>query len=97
MSRYNEVGKHHTSIRSEGDEIIVRYHKTDVVRFDTRTRIVKLFSGGWQTNTTKLRMNQFSQQYCDGKFGVWQEDRVWFVSFPDNHVEGFKDGMEIQL
>lgn len=63
------------------DATVVRYHSTDVVAF-TRLRngrvAVVLNTGGYSTATTKLRMNQTSNQYGLG-FGVYQKDWEWYL------------------
>jgi hypothetical protein len=50
-----------TSIRSEGGRTIVRYHSTDIVAFDPAT--ITLRSGGYETRTTKSKMNKASEVY----------------------------------
>lgn len=50
-----------TFIRTEYGDTIVRYHQTDVVRFNTREIILN--TGGWNTRTTVTRMNQASNQF----------------------------------
>lgn len=69
----------------------VVYHKTPVVAWDTK-RIV-LRSGGWMTVTTKLRMNQASNQFGLG-YSVWQKDFAWFVGYQGCTLP-FVDGMEL--
>ena len=70
-----------TSIRKDGVWTIGRYHDTDIARFARRidgvTEVV-LNSGGWRTNTTKLRMIQFANQFALN-YGVFQRGGDWFV------------------
>lgn len=66
-----------TNTRHENGDTIIRYHQTDVVRFNDKQIILN--TGGWFTNTTKLRMNQASHQYGLG-FGVCQEKGAWYIS-----------------
>jgi hypothetical protein len=47
--------------------------------FFNRVRIT-LNTGGWKSNTTKLRMNQFARQFCNSQYGVYQKAGEWFVS-----------------
>lgn len=75
------------------DGIGVQYHQTVVAA--KYGNIVRLNSGGWRTATTKLRMNQFANQYGLA-YGVYQKDYNWYVSTKDGDVE-FYDGMEVQL
>ena len=72
-------------------------HKTEVVKFtrlDGRL-VVTLDSGGYQTVTTKSRMNQASDHYCLG-FSVYQEKGKWYVRKHDGVVFRFKDGMAFE-
>ena len=59
-----------------GKKTGVQYHDTIVVEFTDDT--IKLNSGGWRTATTKLRMNQVSDQYDLG-FRVYQKYDSWWV------------------
>lgn len=77
MSRQNTIGTHKTLIRHEGQTTHIRYHQTDVVSF-TDTEII-LRTGGWNTVTTKTRMNQAARQFNLG-YGVSQQKGQWYVS-----------------
>lgn len=76
-----------------------RYHNTVVAVSNGRT--VTLNSGGYMTATTKLRMNQFSNQFCYGKFKVVQSKYCWVVEVrkEEGVVEKrkFEDGMEFSV
>ena len=74
----------------DGETIAVRYHKTDVVTYKADGKII-LNSGGWQTVTTKERLNAFSP------LGVYQRRGVWLVSRylgdgVHDEIALFKDG-----
>jgi hypothetical protein len=62
--------------RNSADDLIVRYHDTDVVRVSST--LVYLDTGGWFTKSTKDRINQAANQYDLG-FNVHQKARQWFV------------------
>jgi len=73
----------------------VQYHATVVVHFTEHA--VTLDSGGWETVTTKRRMNQASNEFNLG-FQVYSQRREWFVSFWNGSEWmrlPFEDGMEI--
>tara|TARA_Y100000401_G_C8322397_1_gene226139 strand:+ start:1733 stop:2092 length:360 start_codon:yes stop_codon:yes gene_type:complete len=38
-----------------------------------------IFDGGWQTNTTKSRLNALCDEFCIAGEGVFQDDFKWFV------------------
>jgi hypothetical protein len=96
MGRSNEVGKHKTSIVHTSRGIGVQYHDTLVVRKEGN--VIVLNSGGWKTNTTKLRMNQFAQYCCGGAFGVYQYHYEWYVRNNVTHETApFEDGMQFSI
>jgi hypothetical protein len=79
MSRFYNVGKVATKVTRSEDKITVRYHNTDVVTLDGIKREVTLNTGGYFSKTTKVRMNQASQEFCNGRFQVYQQNYDWFV------------------
>jgi hypothetical protein len=94
-----------TKIWKDASVIRVQYHETIVASTDTLSKTVRLDSGGGRSNTTKLRMNQFANEFCNGAFIVSQRDFVWYVSFHYPEQEGeywqdeipFEDGMIFSL
>ena len=94
MARHNKIGEHKTSIYTDNGFIIIKYHETDVVKFNYDKII--LDSGEWRTHTTKTRMNQASNQFGLG-FGVYQKDYQWYVYvWATGESLDFFDGMEIK-
>ena len=91
---WNKLSSYRTSIESDYDHpLIVRYHKTAIVKRDN-AGVITLNSGGWRTVTTKRKMNQASHQFGLG-YGVFQKDFDWYVDFNGATVE-FEDGMELK-
>lgn len=78
MSRSNEVGKTATKVATRAGRLLsVTYHNTKVVTLaDDGT--ITLDTGGYRTNTTKLRMNQAAEQFKLG-YHVYQEKGDWWV------------------
>ena len=66
-------------------------HGHNIATFDHNLKAVKLSSCGWQTVTTKSRLNAILDEV---KWGakVAQVNWKWFVSF-NNQVVDFVDGM----
>ncbi len=91
MSRNDTVGSHKTTVSTIDGMTTVVYHQTAVVRWNGEKIILN--SGGFQSVTTKRRMNQASSQYGLG-FRVYQEDFEWFVDF-QGKTQSFLDGMEL--
>ena len=38
-----------------------------------------IFDGGWQSNTTKSRLNALCEEYCIAGEGVLQKNFLWYV------------------
>ena len=55
---------------------------------------LRIFDGGWQSNTTKSRLNAIINEFCNAfTDGVFQKDFVWYVM--DNGVtHAFTNGYE---
>lgn len=84
MSKKSLIGTHKTTVITEGNKVIVRYHNTNVVEFDEN--IILLNTGGYLTKTTKLRMNQTSEEFNLG-FKVYAKDRVFYVDYKNKTYE----------
>ena len=66
-------------------------HGNRIATFDHELKAIKLSSCGWQTPTTKSRLNAILQEVKPG-CGIFQKQFEWFVSFRDD-VKDFFDGM----
>ena len=42
--------------------------------------ILQMFDGGWQSNTTKSRLNALCDEFAKTGEGVFQKDFKWYVS-----------------
>lgn len=56
---------------------------------------IELFDGGWQTNTTKSRLNAILQQFGMGYEYVFQKKGQWFVNYNGGPIPFFS-GMRLQ-
>lgn len=90
MNRMDNLSSHRTAIYSSGGETRVIYVNTAIVEFDGES--VTLRSGGYETVTTKRKMNQASRQFDLG-YSVLQRDFAWYVTKPDGVTVPFSDGM----
>ena len=52
-----------------------------------------VFDGGWQSNTTKSRLNALLSAHGIGGEGVFQKNYNWFFSMSDGSVIPFFSGM----
>ena len=53
---------------------------------------VTIYDGGWQSNTTKSRLNAIINEFCNAYTdGVFQKNWEWFINTADGVVD-FVDG-----
>ena len=91
MSRSDQLSSYKTTIAGDGEgNTLITYQSTVIVKFSCDT--VTLNSGGWDTVTTKRKMNQASRQFNLG-YSVYQRDFKWFVTLPSGKTVTFVDGM----
>jgi hypothetical protein len=69
---------HNTYIRSIDDGIALKLHNTDIVIFK-KDGTYQLNTGGWQTVTTKDRLNKFTPARISSKKGIWYINEIPFV------------------
>ena len=53
---------------------------------------MQIFDGGWQSKTTKSRLNALFSEFCNPGEGVFQKAFQWFVSVNGETVP-FESGM----
>ena len=86
-----------TAIFTTGNESRVYLHSNLIATIyrDGNVVEVTLFDGGWQSNTTKSRLNALCYEFATG-FGVFQKNWNWFVSdFQGKTVKDFTDGITV--
>ena len=77
------------------EESKVFLHGNHIATYDHVNRELALFDGGWQTVTTKSRLNALCNEFATG-FGVFQKNWDWFVSdFDNKNVIDFFDGVTV--
>ena len=84
-----------TTVTSTREEMKVFLHGNHIATVTDNA--LTLFDGGWQSNTTKSRLNALINEFCDGtKTGVFQKNWTWFVkAFGITTV--FHNGISIPL
>ena len=77
------------------EESKVFLHGNHIATYDHVNRELALFDGGWQTVTTKSRLNALCDEFATG-FGVFQKNWDWFVSdFDNKNVIDFFNGVTV--
>ena len=76
---------------SNTDCSTVYLHNNRIATVDHNTNALKLSSCGWQSVTTKSRLNAILQGLIAGA-SVYQKNFNWFLSY-NNSTHNFNDGM----
>ena len=72
-----------TSVTTENGISEVRLHGNKIA--EVGDDFVRIFDGGFQSNTTKSRLNAIINEFCNAfTDGVFQKDFAWYVR--DNKV-----------
>ena len=74
-------------------EMQVLLHGNLIAWLDTATNDLSISSAGWETVTTKSRLNALLDEFCDGA-RIFQKDWEWFIS-EFGTVKPFVDGMKV--
>jgi hypothetical protein len=87
---YDRLSNYRTTWVDNGDSGIVTYVHTAIVSWNDGQ--ITLNSDGWESVTTKRKMNQASHQFALG-FGVFQKNHKWFVTLPSGETVDYRDNM----
>tara|TARA_B100001057_G_scaffold377972_1_gene383299 strand:+ start:1104 stop:1445 length:342 start_codon:yes stop_codon:yes gene_type:complete len=76
-------------------EAVVKLHGNHIATVTNNALV--LFDGGWQSNTTKSRLNALINEFTDGtKNGVFQKNWSWFVT-SNGATSDFVDGVQLAI
>ena len=92
-SQKNWAGSN-TSVITEDDISTVMLHGNHIATYHHNTKELELFDGGWQSNTTKSRLNALCNEFATG-FGVFQKNWEWFISDFSNNKKEFDNGITV--
>jgi hypothetical protein len=68
-----------TQVTTEGDVSRVFLHGNQIATIGEN--FIQLFDGGWQSNTTKSRLNAILQEFGIAGERVYQKNFTWFVNY----------------
>ena len=91
--RRNWAGSN-TMVRVSREVVEIFLHGNHIASVDTATNNLTLFDGGWQSVTTKSRLNALLDEFADGA-RVIQRNYTWFLSDLGNRVTPFISGMKV--
>ena len=84
-----------TTVRSYRESVDVYLHGHHIASLDTASHALTLKDGGWQSNTTKSRLNALLDEFVPS-MGIFQKDWVWYLRDSlDGSVVPFISGMEV--
>ena len=78
----------------QSGESSVYLHGNHIATYNYANKELSLYDGGWQSNTTKSRLNALCYELATG-FSVFQKNWDWFVSDFQNTVVDFTDGITV--
>ena len=67
------------------ENCFVYLHGNHIATYNYANKKLQIFDGGWQSNTTKSRLNAILDEFCNGS-SVFQRNFTWFLS----DFSGFK-------
>ena len=96
MSNYTPLKKKgNTSVIENQGLVVVRYHETDIMKHDKNAETIQLNNGGWLTDTTRRRINQYmSENNID--IQIVQKNFEWIVYSKGEKIP-FENKMVINL
>ena len=92
-SKKNWTGSN-TTVITEDNVSAVMLHGNHIATYYHNTKELALFDGGWQSNTTKSRLNALCNEFATG-FGVFQKNWEWFISDFSNNKKEFDNGITV--
>jgi len=95
MPRMDKLSSYKTAYMTSENGGLVIYQQTKIVEWDNNGNVT-LNSDGWETVTTKRKMNQASNQFCL-RFGVIQRDFKWYVVLDGCEEIPYYDNMTFNI
>jgi len=90
IEKSKKIGNNTYEIIYKNGDKSIRLHYTDILTFKNNGEII-LNSGGWNTNTTKDRLNH----YLPSNMFIYQKNFIWYLRINDKDYL-FKDNMRIK-
>ena len=72
------------------ENCFVYLHGNHIATYNYADKELSLFDGGWQSNTTKSRLNALCYEFATG-FSIFQKNWEWFISDFQNVKKEFVD------
>jgi len=90
ISESRDWGQANTRVENIDGVSVVFLHGNKIA--EVGDNFVRVFDGGWQSNTTKSRLNAIINEFCDPfTDGVYQHKFEWFIT-DNKFVKKFVNG-----
>ena len=80
LRNFSNWSSGNTTVTSTKEEMRVHLHGNHIATVNKATMTINLFDGGWQSNTTKSRLNAILQEFTYGDCFVSQKNFTWFLN-----------------
>ena len=83
-----------TTFDSTIENCFVYLHGNHIATYNYANKELSLYDGGWQSNTTKSRLNALLFEFATG-FSVFQKNWDWYISDFQNNIKDFCNGFTV--
>ena len=95
MRHFLPFSSGNTTVVQHRNEMEVFLHGNHIATLNKISMDLRIFDGGWQSNTTKSRLNALLEEFADS-YRVIQKDFTWYVvDSYDNSRVPFWSGMTL--
>ena len=95
MRHFLPFSSGNTTVVQHRNEMDVFLHGNHIATLCKISMDLRIFDGGWQSNTTKSRLNALLEEFADS-YRVIQKDFTWYVvDSYDNSRVPFWSGMTV--
>jgi hypothetical protein len=90
-----EISRNNTRVYLDQDgDLCVMLHNTVVASYQPDDGVVKLYTGGWRTVTTKARINAALRALGLWDAGVFQKAHKWYLQ-EGQEIRPFEEGIAV--
>ena len=83
-----------TTFSSDLKECFIYLHGNHIATYNYDLKELSLYDGGWQSNTTKSRLNALLFEFATG-FSIFQKNWNWYVSDFLGNTKDFVNGFTL--
>ena len=95
MRYFRPFSSSNTTVVQNDRDMDVFLHGNHIATLCKISMALRIFDGGWQSNTTKSRLNALLEEFADS-YRVIQKDFTWYVvDSYDNSRKAFWSGMTL--